>query len=148
MGRALAMVRESGGRVTRPREHILRTVVHLGGHPTAAQIHAALGGEGAPHLSTTYRALESLCAIGALSHVHVDHGEPGFHLSAQVTGSPHVHAACSTCATVIDLPAEVVEPVADYLRDNGFEPRLGHSALSVRCPRCVGEPAVTDPAAR
>ncbi|ANS78688.1 Transcriptional regulator, FUR family [Serinicoccus hydrothermalis] len=135
--RARTMVRGGGGRLTRPREQILRTLARLGGHPTAGQIHAALGEEDAPHLSTTYRTLESLCAVGVLSHVHVDHGEPTFHFSAAVSGRPHVHAACSGCGSVVDLPTEVVAPVADYLRDNGYEPHLGHTALSVTCPECA-----------
>ncbi|WP_022924434.1 Fur family transcriptional regulator [Serinicoccus marinus] len=145
---AVALLRRRGGRLTAAREQILGALARLGGHPTAAQIHEALGEEGAPHLSTTYRTLESLCAVGVLSHVHVDHAEPGFHFSAEVTGRPHAHAACSACGTVVDLPAEVVAPVADHLRSLGFEPRLGHSALSVTCPRCAGRSPVSDAAAR
>ena len=135
--RAIALLREGGGRVTQPRRRVVRAVARLGGHPDVSQIHELVQQDGPTHLATTYRTLEALCAAGVLSHVHVDHSQARYHLSPAVRGPEHVHAACRGCSTVVDLPEGLLAEAADHLREQGFEPTFGHSALSVVCADCA-----------
>lgn len=137
--RAVRLLRARGGRVTQPRRQVIRAVVRLGGHPDAGEIHEAVQEEGPVHLATTYRSLEQLCQAGILQHVHVDHGQARYHLSPQVTGPEHVHAACRGCSTVTDLPTDLLADAADHLRRLGLEPDFAHTALSVVCADCAAQ---------
>lgn len=137
--RAVQLLRARGGRVTQPRRQVIRAVVSLGGHPDASEIHEAVQVDGPVHLATTYRTLEQLCHLGLLQHVHLDHAQARYHLSPEITGPEHVHAACRVCNAVTDLPAGLLAEVAEHLRSRGFEPDFAHTALSVRCPDCAGQ---------
>lgn len=136
---ALALLRGRGHRVTAPRRRVLEAVGRLEGHPDVTEVHAAVQELGATHLATTYRALEHLCAAGILTHVHLGHAPARYHFSAEVTGAgpEHAHAACRGCGAVLDLPVEVLSPVREHLAARGYEPHLGHTALSVTCPDCA-----------
>lgn len=137
LDRSLTLMRGQGERVTAPRERVLRAVITLGGHPDADQVHTAVQQDGGAHLATTYRTLQHLCRLGLLEHVHSDHAPVRYHLAPQVTGVTHGHAACRSCGTVIDIPAEQLSAVRDHLHGRGFEMDLGHSALSGTCGACA-----------
>lgn len=138
-GRAVELLRARGARVTQPRRQVIRAVASLGGHPDASEVHEAVQQEGPVHLATTYRALEQLCQAGVLQHVHLDHGQARYHLSPEVTGPEHVHAACRGCSTVTDLPTDLLADAADHLRRLGLEPDFAHTALSVVCADCAAQ---------
>lgn len=134
---ALVLLRERGDRVTEPRRRVLEALASLPGHPDVTEVHAAVQQLGPTHLATTYRALEHLCAVGILTHVHLDHAPARYHFAAQVTGVAHAHAACRGCGSVLDLPTEVLQPAREHLEARGYRPHLGHTALSVTCPDCA-----------
>ena len=140
--RAVRLLRDRGGRVTQPRRQVIRAVVGLGGHPDVNEIHEAVQEEGPVHLATTYRTLEQLCHFGLLQHVHLDHAQTRYHLSPEVTGPEHIHAACIRCNAVTDLPASLLLDAANHLRRRGFAPAFAHTALSVVCPDCARQEAL------
>lgn len=137
--RAVGLLRARGGRVTQPRRQVIRAVAGLGGHPDASEVHETVQRDGPVHLATTYRALEQLCQVGVLQHVHLDHGQARYHLSPEVTGPEHVHAACRGCNAVTDLPTDLLADAADHLRGLGLEPDFAHTALSVVCADCAAQ---------
>ena len=79
----LALVRESGGRVTNSRRLLLEAIFDDPGHHSAEDL-AAIVQERAPdvHLSTIYRNLEELERLGVVVHSHLGHGPATYHLAA------------------------------------------------------------------
>ena len=90
------------------------------------------------HRATVYRTLEGLTAAGVLRHVHLDRGLTAYHLvdAPEPVGDhdhhdDHLHAQCSECGRVTDLPAEVLGETAERIRHaSGFRLDASHVALS------------------
>src|SRR5262249_5297297 len=84
-------LRASGYRVTPHRQLVLEAVTRLE-HATPEEIftdvrHTARG----INVSTVYRTLELLEQIGLVTHTHLGHGAPSYHLAAE---AQHVHLVC------------------------------------------------------
>lgn len=146
---AAAVLRRIGARVTRPRLAVLECVLsaetsHLSADEILERVTAQ---EPTVHRATVYRTLDGLARAGVLTHVHLDRGLTAYHLSdaARVSDDadasaapPHLHAQCSVCGRVLDLPATVLGATAQRVRETvGFELDAGHVALSGRCATCV-----------
>ncbi len=131
---AVALLRRHGERVTEPRRAVLKALCSLPDHPTAEEVVAAVESSPADvHRATVYRTLETLRALGIVTHVHVGHGGTAYHL----TEAPHLHAQCHTCAAVVDVPDDVLDEVRATLLDvAGFELDPSHVALSGLCASC------------
>jgi Fur family ferric uptake transcriptional regulator len=117
---------------------VITALAALPDHPTAeqvvSQVEATADGV---HRATVYRVLDSLSALGIVSHVHVGHGATSYHLADR----SHVHGHCRTCGTVVDLPESTLVAVRERLLvEHGFELDAGHIALSGRCAACASEP--------
>lgn len=126
------ILRERGLRVTEPRIAVIEALTQLQGHPTADEVAAAVSSAGV-HLATVYRTLETLTAAKVLTHVHLDSGVTAYHLADE-----HLHARCHSCGSVVDLPADLLDDVAQRMHDlAGFQLEAGHIALSGTCARCV-----------
>jgi Fur family ferric uptake transcriptional regulator len=127
-------LRASGYRVTPQRQLVLEAVTKLE-HATPeeifADIHQTARGV---NVSTVYRTLELLEQIGLVTHTHLGHGAPRYHLAAEET---HVHLVCRECEKVIQVdPAAVSGLVTALDADFGFETDVGHLTVFGHCADC------------
>src|SRR5665811_933889 len=108
-------LRARGMRLTPQRSRIVDAVRALG-HATPDLLAAAVGEDGGPalSLSTIYRNLEALEAVGVVSHTHLDHRSPTYHLSDH---ADHIHLVCLSCGAVI----ESAVATADSVRGESFD---------------------------
>jgi Fur family ferric uptake transcriptional regulator len=137
---AATVLRAAGLRATGPRLAVLRVLLESGDdHLTADEVLERVCTEDvAVHRATVYRALEQLRAEGLLAHVHLDRGVAAYHLTDAGRGTSHLHAQCSECGAVVDLPPDVLGRSVQRVRTaTGFELDLGHVALSGRCAQCA-----------
>ena len=131
-----ARLRAAGLRSTGQRRAVLRAIDALR-HATvdelAAQVQAELP---EVSLSTVYRILETLDDAGLVTHAHLHHGSPTWHV---VDGDPHLHLVCATCGRVEQQPVGIALALADAARDElGFVVDLRHLVLHGRCSTCAG----------
>jgi len=132
----LALVREGGGRVTTARRAVIAALLDGSGeHLTAEDVAERVQRQHPDvHLSTVYRTLDALDDLGVTNHVHLGHGPSTYHLATD----PHHHAVCNGCGTVVHLPADLFDGVAERLRAGvGFELTAPHFSLPGRCADCV-----------
>jgi Fur family transcriptional regulator, ferric uptake regulator len=144
---ATALLRAVGQRVTKPRVALLACIIGADGqHLSADALLDEVAGSDPPiHRATIYRTLEGLTSAGVLRHVHLDRGLTAYHLvdappsaSASEGRSEHLHAQCSQCGQVTDLPAHVLGDTALRIRRaSGFRLDASHVALSGRCKSCA-----------
>jgi Fur family ferric uptake transcriptional regulator len=128
-------LRAKGMRLTRQRERII-DAVHGLGHATPDGLAVAVARDGGPalSLSTTYRNLEALEEVGVVSHTHLDHRSPTYHLSDH---ADHLHLVCLSCGAVIESPVSTADPlVGNLLTAHGFVADVKHLAIHGWCPAC------------
>ena len=138
--RAAAVLRSAGLRATAPRIAVLRVLLDAkDAHLSADEVLERIALEDvAIHRATVYRTLEQLRAEGLLAHVHLDRGVAAYHLTDAGRGRAHLHAQCSECGAVVDLPPDALGRSAARVRAaTGFELDLSHVALSGRCAGCA-----------
>ena len=131
----LERVRGAGARVTTARRAVLEVLLEAGTEHLSAEEVATRIQRTNPqiHLSTVYRTLESLEAMGVLRQAPLGAGPVSYHLHADV----HHHAQCTTCGAVIHLPASVLSPVVRSLRRNhGFRAEPEHLTIPGTCATC------------
>ena len=127
-------LRASGYRVTPQRQLVLEAVTKLE-HATPeeifADIHQVARGV---NVSTVYRTLELLEQIGLVTHTHLGHGAPRYHLAAE---AQHVHLVCRDCEKIIQIEPAAVSGLVNALdADLGFETDVGHLTVFGRCADC------------
>jgi len=130
----LALVRESGGRVTNSRRLLLEAIFDDPGHHSAENL-AVLVQARAPdvHLSTIYRNLEELERLGVVVHSHLGHGPATYHLAA----SAHCHFVCEHCGSAVKAPDELFVSLADRAKKEfGFTIDTHHFSIFGRCRNC------------
>lgn len=130
-----ARLRGAGLRSTAQRRAVLAGLDELG-HATVDQL-AAHVRSSVPEvsLSTVYRTIEALEAVGLVTHTHLSHGAPTYH---SVDDHPHIHVVCSCCGKVQQQPFEVARGLAQQVRERlGFQVDLTHLALHGRCSECA-----------
>ena len=127
-------LRASGYRVTPQRQLVLEAVTKLE-HATPEEIFADIRQTArGVNVSTVYRTLELLEQIGLVTHTHLSHGAPRYHLAAE---AQHVHLVCRTCGGVTEVPSEMLSGLADVLeREKRFLVDMGHVALFGVCGAC------------
>lgn len=144
---ATELLRAAGQRVTKPRVALLSCVIAAGGEHLSAEalIEHVADSDPPIHRATVYRTLDGLTTAGLLRHVHLDRGLTAYHLiDGPGTSSPsrhrraeHLHAQCSRCGKVTDLPAHVLGETAERIRRaSGFRLDASHVALSGVCKDC------------
>lgn len=123
--------------MTPQRQLVLDAVCELG-HATPEQICAQVQRTApAVNITTVYRTLDLLEKLGLVRHTHLGHGAPSYSQQEH----QHVHLVCHVCGTVIETPSDLMNDLADRLRDTaGFELDVTHVALSGRCNDCVESP--------
>ena len=127
-------LRARGYRVTPQRQLVLEAVTKLE-HGTPEEICATVQQTArGVNISTIYRALELLEQLGLVSHTHLGHGAPRYHLAAE---AEHVHLVCSGCGRIIQIGPEEVSPLTGALAGKyGFETDVGHLTVFGRCADC------------
>ena len=131
-------LRARGMRLTPQRERIIDAVRSLG-HATPDGLAAAVGGDGGPalSLSTIYRNLEVLEEVGVVSHTHLDHRSPTYHLSDH---ADHIHLVCLSCGAVIESAVGAADPfVGNLLARHGFVADVKHMAIHGWCAACSAQ---------
>jgi Fe2+ or Zn2+ uptake regulation protein len=131
---ALALLRESGGRVTPSRRLLLDALFDRHGHRTAEELAAEVQAR-APdvHLSTIYRNLEELERLGVIVHSHQGHGAASYHLASDT----HGHFVCEKCGSMIEVPERLFDELAaSAATAYGFTINPHHFAVLGRCRDC------------
>lgn len=128
-------LRAHGMRMTPQRSRIIAAVRALG-HTTPDGLAAAVGQDGGPalSLSTIYRNLEALEEVGVVSHTHLDHRSPTYHLADH---AEHLHLVCMSCGKVIESEVAAADAFVGNLLDrHGFVADVRHMAIQGWCDAC------------
>ena len=136
---ALDLLRERHERITRARQAVLETLDGTAEHLTADEI-VSQAENIAPgvHRATVYRALATLGELGLVTHTHIGGAAAVYHLSLPPPATDrHAHLQCTRCQAVIDVPVDILGPLAEVLdRDLGFQLEPHHAALLGLCAGC------------
>ena len=127
-------LRARGYRVTPQRQLVLAAVTKLE-HATPEEIWADVQQTASGvNISTIYRALELLEQLGLVTHTHLGHGAPRYHLAAE---AEHVHLVCAECGRITQVSPGAVAPLVSALADDyGFQTDVGHLTVFGRCESC------------
>ncbi len=128
------MLRARGYRVTPQRQLVLAAVGRLE-HATPEDIYAEVRQQASGvNVSTVYRALELLERLGLVTHTHLGHGAPSYHLADT---EQHVHLVCRHCEQVTEIEPAAVQALVTALRQQaGFQTDVGHLTVFGRCAAC------------
>jgi Fur family ferric uptake transcriptional regulator len=140
---AVDLLRSRGERVTRVRQAVIEVLDGTAEHLDADEIvgRAAAAAPGV-HRASVYRALATLGEVGLVSHTHIGGSATVYHLTVDVPDTavelpPHAHLQCSSCHRVIDIPVDVLDPLAARVQaDLGFRLEPQHTALLGICADC------------
>ncbi|MGK5641377.1 Fur family transcriptional regulator [Streptomyces sp. URMC 126] len=127
-------LRKRGYRLTPQRQLVLEAVDRLE-HATPddilTEVRKTAGGV---NISTVYRTLELLEELGLVSHAHLGHGAPTYHLADR---HDHIHLVCRDCTGVIEADLSVAAGFTEKLRaEFGFDTDMKHFAIFGRCGSC------------
>lgn len=128
-------LRRRGYRLTPQRQLVLEAVDTLE-HATPDEILTEVRRTAsAVNISTVYRTLDLLEELGLVSHAHLGHGAPTYHLAER---DQHLHLVCRDCGRVIETDVALAEPFVESLRGaHGFETDMKHFAIFGRCAECT-----------
>ncbi|HLI38273.1 MAG TPA: Fur family transcriptional regulator [Streptosporangiaceae bacterium] len=127
-------LRARGYRATPQRQLVLEAVARLG-HATPEDVGTEVQ-QAAPsvNISTIYRTLELLEQLGMVTHAHLGHGAPTYHLAAD---ADHVHLVCRECGRITEVSPDAVRALITALdTEHGFETDVGHLTVFGRCGSC------------
>ncbi|MCF3106176.1 transcriptional repressor [Streptomyces roseoverticillatus] len=138
-------LRRRGYRLTPQRQLVLEAVDRLE-HATPddilTEVRRTAGGV---NISTVYRTLELLEELGLVSHAHLGHGAPTYHLADR---HHHIHLVCRDCTGVVEADLSVAAEFTDRLRaEFGFETDMKHFAIFGLCRDCAAGRASKEPPA-
>jgi Fur family ferric uptake transcriptional regulator len=137
-------LRARGYRLTPQRQLVLQAVDSLG-HATPDDVltevrRTATG----VNISTVYRTLDLLEELGLVSHAHLGHGAPTYHLADR---HQHMHLVCRDCEKVTETDVSLAAPLVESLRaSHGFETDVKHFAIFGRCADCCRKTGPTEDA--
>ena len=131
-------LRARGYRVTPQRQLVLEAVARLE-HATPEEIGTQVQQTArGVNISTIYRTLELLEQIGMITHTHLHHGAPTYHLASD---AGHVHLVCRDCGRVTEIDPDAIRPLITSLDEGyGFETDVGHLTVFGRCAECRAAP--------
>lgn len=144
------LLRAHGLRRMASRLAVLAVLEPVQGHLSVAEIHRRLvacfqsdpaGGQ-VPDLATIYRTVTTLVDCGVLHALTLDGGISTYGLAVEA----HHHAVCTSCGTIIEVPAQALVAALEYAR-TGSQFRLSERAgltLHGLCPDCQRENAAKD----
>ena len=136
---AIALIRESGNRVTVDRRAVVEALAASTDHLTAEQLAEAVWEQHPDiNLATVYRTLELLERLEIAFHVHLGHGPSRWHFAGDV----HHHLVCEECERVVEVPDSTFDPLRQRLLDDtGFVIDPHHFSLSGLCRSCSAKAA-------
>jgi Fur family transcriptional regulator, ferric uptake regulator len=128
-------LRERGYRLTPQRQLVLEAVDVLE-HATPDDILTEVRKTASSvNISTVYRTLELLEELGLVSHAHLGHGAPTYHLADR---HHHLHLVCRDCGSITEADISVADPLVEALRGGfGFDTDMKHFAIFGRCAACT-----------
>lgn len=130
-------LRQRGYRLTPQRQLVLEAVdalEHATPDDILSEVRRTASGV---NISTVYRTLELLEELGLVSHAHLGHGSPTYHLADR---HHHIHLVCRDCTNVIEADVGVVAEFTEKLRGTfGFETDMKHFAIFGRCADCAAK---------
>ncbi|MFI1830287.1 Fur family transcriptional regulator [Streptomyces sp. NPDC020412] len=131
-------LRKRGYRLTPQRQLVLEAVdalEHATPDDILCEVRKTASGV---NISTVYRTLELLEELGLVSHAHLGHGAPTYHLADR---HHHIHLVCRDCTAVIEADVEVAAPFTETLKQSfGFDTDMKHFAIFGRCEQCSAAP--------
>ncbi len=127
-------LRSRGYRLTPQRQLVLQAVTDLGhATPEAIAERVRQVAEGLS-LSTVYRTLDLLEELDLVTHAHLGHGAPTYHVA---TDADHLHLVCRSCDTVTEVAPELITGVVERLAvEQGFTVDVSHFAIFGQCASC------------
>jgi Fur family ferric uptake transcriptional regulator len=127
-------LRSRGYRVTPQRHLVLEAVARLD-HATPEEIAASVQQTvKGVNISTIYRTLDLLDGLGLVTHTHLNHGAPTYHLASD---AGHVHLVCQGCGKIAEAERDTFAPLTRSLNDeHGFETNVSHLTIFGRCAEC------------
>ncbi|MFI5766008.1 MULTISPECIES: Fur family transcriptional regulator [unclassified Streptomyces] len=130
-------LRQRGYRLTPQRQLVLEAVDALE-HATPDEILVEVRKTASGvNISTVYRTLELLEELKLVSHAHLGHGAPTYHLADR---HHHIHLVCRDCTEVIEADVDIAADFTAKLRDTfGFETDMKHFAIFGRCKNCAAK---------
>jgi Fe2+ or Zn2+ uptake regulation protein len=131
----LADLKRAGLKLTPQRIAIVRELADDSTHPTAQELFERLR-PAFPTMSfaTVYNTLDTLAKLGCVGSLRL-----GSAVRFDPNTSPHHHAVCDACGTVIDLPAttpsaSIKKTIAETA---GFAVRVEQRTYRGLCGRCM-----------
>ena len=86
-------------------------------------------------LTSIYRNLERLEAMGVVRHVHFGHGPGLYSLLGQ---GEREYLVCERCGKVVSVEPRQLDPAREAVRRRfGYEARFSHFPLMGLCPDCA-----------
>jgi Fur family transcriptional regulator, ferric uptake regulator len=134
-GQWQGQLRAKGYRLTPQRQLVLEAIASLG-HATPEEICSQVRQVAAGvNISTVYRTLDLLEGLAPITHTHLGHGAPTYHVADD---AGHVHLVCRTCGNVAEVSPDVVSAtVARLAEDHGFAADVHHFAVFGQCRGCA-----------
>ncbi|MBC3843556.1 transcriptional repressor [Streptacidiphilus sp. 4-A2] len=138
-------LRAKGYRLTPQRQLVLQAVgalEHATPDDILTEVRRTANGV---NISTVYRTLDLLEELDLVSHAHLGHGAPTYHLADH---DQHLHLVCRDCERVTETDVALAAPFVESLRSvHGFETDMKHFAIFGRCADCTRAQAAADAAA-
>ena len=128
-------LKAGGLRMTPQRQLILDAIASTRGHISADEVHQQVIRQFPDvNVTTVYRTLEVLEALGLMRHTHFHDGVAQYQRTDE---APHHHLVCTVCHRDTELDLGVLEPLAEELqRRYGFKSDLTHTAIVGICRAC------------
>lgn len=133
------LLRARGLRRMPSRIAVLAVLEPVEGHLSVADIHqrvlaATPQGSPGPDLATVYRTVTTLVEQGVLHALTVEGGVTTYGLAA----TPHHHAVCTRCATIIEVPATRLSAALEHAIEGSSFTLSDQAGLTLHglCPEC------------
>jgi len=131
-------VRSRGGRLTTPRRLVLQALFASDGLVSAEQISSGANTGVEIELTSVYRNLEWLEALGVVRHVHFGHGRGLYGLIGE---GDREYLVCEACGRVTAAAPGQLDRARESIRAQfGFRARFTHFPIHGVCGACAARP--------
>lgn len=125
-----------GRRATRQRVAVASLLAECGDFRSAQELHEELRRRGdAVGLTTVYRTLQALAAVGEVDVLARDDGET---LYRRCSSGHHHHLVCRSCGATVEVAGPAVEQWAGRVAaEHGYQDVTHTLEIFGRCPACT-----------